>query len=76
MHAPFNFFTYRVFAFHGNILGRHIVEHVCDGKDYRAVQCDLALRFLHFDMYYSQHYITWRSFKNHPAISGVSCKSD
>ena len=26
----------------------------------RATQYDLALRLLHFDMYYSQHYITWR----------------
>ena len=28
--------------------------------NYRATQYDLALRLLHFDMYYSQHYIIWR----------------
>ena len=37
-------------------------SHKCISNltSYRATQCDQALRLLHFDMHYSQHYLTKR----------------
>ena len=59
-HPPYSYYTIVVIYIYNYNCIDHTNVFQSDLTNNRAAQCDLALRLLHFDIYYSQHYITWR----------------